>query len=357
MGEALSPPPIREFADHGIKWLLETPDHVRSLLRILAADLADCLDFSRLEPMKTDFIPDNLREQYADLVFLCPFRDAAGEREVVIVLLIEHQTEPDMTMPFRLLFYMVLIWDAQRRKWLDAKVPKSQWRFRPILPIVFHTGTDPWRASLDLAALMDLPEALHPFVPRHDTLLLSLEATEKARLVAGDRPFGWLMWLLKQAEVSLEEFIEVLREVMAHLEIIPDREHQAWVKAVYYLALIIYHRREEPDRSALLEVIQAGARERRQQEEIEEMGRTIAQALIEEGLQKGMREGEARGEARGALQRSQEILLSLLEEKFGTLSAQVHEQVKAIRDSERLSALIRRILTAHSLSDLGLAEG
>jgi hypothetical protein len=46
-----------------------------------------------------------------------------------------------------------------------------------------------------------------------------------------------------------------------------------------------------------------------------------------------------------------------MEEKFGTLSAQIHEQVQAIRDSERLSALIRRILTANTLSDLGLAEG
>jgi predicted transposase YdaD len=353
MHEDLSPPPIREFADHGIKWLLETPDHVWSLLRILAADLANCLDFSRLEPLKTDFIPDNLREQYADIVFLCPFRDAAGEREVVIVLLIEHQTEADPTMPFRLLFYMVLIWDAQRRKYLDEKVPKSQWRFRPILPIVFHTGTSPWTASLDMAALMDLPEALKSFVPRHDTLLLSLEATERATLVAEERPFGWLMWALQQAEGPLEKFIAVLQEVMAHLEILPDREHQAWVKAVYYLALIIYHRREAPDRPALLEVIQAGVKDRRQQEEIEEMGKTIAQALIEEGEARG----EVRGKAQGSLQTRQEILLALLEEKFGTLSAQIHEQVQAIRDSERLSALIRRILTANTLSDLGLAEG
>jgi hypothetical protein len=213
MHEALSPPPIREFADHGIKWLLETPENVRSLLRILAADLADGLDFSRLEPLKTDFIPDNLREQYADIVFLCPFRDAAGEREVVIVLLIEHQTESDPSMPFRLLFYMVLIWDSQRRKWLDAKVAKSQWRFWPILPLVFHTGTSTWTAGFDMADLMDLPEPLRPFVPRHDTLFLSLEAAERATLVAEDRPFGWLMWLLQQAERPLEEFVAVLQEV------------------------------------------------------------------------------------------------------------------------------------------------
>ena len=41
MPEELSPPPIREFADRGIKWLLETPENVRSLLRLLAGAAAD----------------------------------------------------------------------------------------------------------------------------------------------------------------------------------------------------------------------------------------------------------------------------------------------------------------------------
>jgi hypothetical protein len=86
-------------------------------------------------------------------------------------------------------------------------------------------------------------------------------------------------------------------------------------------------------------------RERRQQEEIEEMGRTIAQALIEEGQNQGF------------VKAKQEDLLALVEEKFGPPSAGVSGQVQAIHDAERLSLLIRRTLTASTLSDLGLTEG
>ena len=344
MPEELSPPPIREFLDRGIKWLLETPENVRSLLRLVAADLADGLDFQRLEPLRTDFIPDNLREQQADLVFFCPFRDAAEEREVVIVLLIEHQSTPDPSMAFRLLYYMVLIWDTQRRQWLDEEAPKSQWRFRPILPIVFYTGTSTWTTGLDLAALMDLPEPLWRFVPRYDTLFLNLEATCQEELVAEDHPFGWLMWCLRQAEGPLEEFQAALRETLMHLEALPDRELQVWEKAIYYLALLIYHRREEPEQAGLLEMIKRGTGEQRRREEVETMGKTIAQALIEEG------------EARGLIQAKQEDLLAFLEGRFAPLPNSIYEQVRRIDDPERLSILIRRSATAATLAELDLAE-
>ena len=49
---------------------------------------------------------------------------------------------------FRILFYMVNIWDAQRRGWEDAKVPENEWRFRPIIPIVLYTGSQRWEMPL-----------------------------------------------------------------------------------------------------------------------------------------------------------------------------------------------------------------
>ena len=68
-------------------------------------------------------------------------------------------------MGFRVLFYMTHIWDAQRRDWESNNVPKSEWRLRPILPIVFYTGAQRWQIPLSLTSLMDLPEALSRFVP------------------------------------------------------------------------------------------------------------------------------------------------------------------------------------------------
>lgn len=129
--------PVREFPDKGTKWLLEFSENVKGLLHIVGRDLANRLDFSRLERVNRTFIPDNLREQESDVVYVVPFR-GEGVGEVWVYVLIEHQSTASQVMGFRVLFYMVQIWDAQRREWEDKKVPQSQWRFRPPCASLSH---------------------------------------------------------------------------------------------------------------------------------------------------------------------------------------------------------------------------
>ena len=117
--------------------------------------------------------------QESDMIFSVPFRDATETRdEVLIYILLEHQSTVDPTMGFRLLFYMCQIWDAQRREWEAESVSRSEWRLRPILPIVFYTGTQQWRTPLSLSAIMDVPEVLSRFVPTFDTLFLGCQGCE-----------------------------------------------------------------------------------------------------------------------------------------------------------------------------------
>ncbi len=160
---------LGQFSDRSAKWLLSNPENLRGLLEIIGSDLASSLDFSKVQRVNTTFIADNLREQESDLVFLLPFRDT-NETEVLIYILIEHQSTVDPVMGFRLLFYMCQVWDQQRQKWVSENVPKSEWRFRPIIPVVFYTGQPKWQTPLSLEALMDVPQALLRFIPRFETL-------------------------------------------------------------------------------------------------------------------------------------------------------------------------------------------
>jgi len=175
MPEEITLLPVREFPDRGTKWLLESPENTNCLLRIVDIELAECIDFKRLQHIPTTFIPDNLRKQEADVIFLAPFKDLVEgtEREVTIYLLIEHQSAPRWEMGFRMFYYMGQIWDRQRRGWLLEKVPETQWRFRPIIPLLFYTGEANWKAPLSITALMDIPEPLERFIPSHDTLFFN----------------------------------------------------------------------------------------------------------------------------------------------------------------------------------------
>ena len=93
MTNDFSPPPIHDFPDRGVKWLLEFTPNLQGLMTIIAPDLVQHINFDRLERIPTSFIPDNLRKQESDLLFRLPFLDPKTQqpREIWIYLLIEHQ--------------------------------------------------------------------------------------------------------------------------------------------------------------------------------------------------------------------------------------------------------------------------
>ncbi len=96
--------PIEQFQDRSTRWLLEDRENVRGLLEIVAEHLVSHLDFSQLTHINRSFIPDNLREQESDLVYTMPFRSESNTEELLIYVLIEHQSTIDTTMGFRVLF-------------------------------------------------------------------------------------------------------------------------------------------------------------------------------------------------------------------------------------------------------------
>src|SRR5579872_801781 len=161
-------PPIREFADRGVKWLLDDADNLRGLLRLARPELAEKVDFGRAERIDRSFIPDDLRKLEADVVFRAPIKKGRGF--VWIYLLLEHQSRPDRRMGFRLLCYMVELWQAEARDFDAKRTGGRGLRLSPIIPIVLYTGKRKWTTDLSLQALMDGPDEISAFIPVWQTL-------------------------------------------------------------------------------------------------------------------------------------------------------------------------------------------
>lgn len=61
-----------------------------------------------------------------------------------------------------------------------------------------------------------------------------------------------------------------------------------------------------------------------------------------------------KGRAEGALQAKRETLKRLLTAKFGSLPIEVETRIDAVESEEELDQYLERVLTAHSLEDVGL---
>ena len=69
---------------------------------VLPPALLGQLDLSAAELQESLFTDDELKERRADLLFRVPFKDGG---EVYLLILLEHQSSVDPTMPARMLVY------------------------------------------------------------------------------------------------------------------------------------------------------------------------------------------------------------------------------------------------------------
>jgi predicted transposase/invertase (TIGR01784 family) len=330
-------PPVREFADRGTIWLLDMPQNLRGLLKLVAADLVDKLDFTQAERQNRSFIPDNLQKQEADLLYKVPFQRGRGF--VWVYVLLEHQSRPDRTMDFRLLSYMVQVWEGQVNA---AKAARKSVQIYPILPLVFYTGKKKWKQLPTLQTLMELPTELEAFVPTWETLFLNLHETPAETLIQLGEAVALVLRAVQAVDESKETLAEALREAATRLDDLPDTVQAEIKKGLHYLYLLIKHKRaeeEQEDLFALLdEVIE------RRAEELREIEMTGAEALIRKGRIEGREQGREEGQ--------RELLLKLLTAKFGPVANEISDRVKqmTLEQVERLMLEAIHVSTFNELT-------
>ena len=322
------------------------------MIEIVAGELVELIDFSKIIQVNRSYIPDNLREQESDIVFRVPFQSESDTDELLIYILIEHQSTVDPTMGFRVLFYMTQIWDSQRREWESQSVPKGQWRFRPILPIVFYTGEQRWTTPLTLDAIMDIPDVLSRFVPKFDTLFLGVKDTDESELTKTDHPLGWLLTVLQKEQATVEALREALIEALSHINTLDEASAQQRWRAISYLLLLILHRRPFEEHPELTYLLGQHVQQPSDREEVELMAQTMAEHLIEQGIE----QGKAQGIEQGEIKAKQADVLKILRHRFDTVPESLSGEINSIRSLPRLDALLERVLTANTLDEIDLME-
>lgn len=324
---------ILHFSDRGAQLVFRHSENVRGLVEILAPELAAGIDFNRLTRSNRDFLSDTLRQQVADLVYSVPFQSGSETEEILIYILLEHQSTVDDLMGFRVLFYMTQIWDEQRRQWEAENVPKSKRRFRAVLPIVFYTGNQRWNAPLSLAELMALPAELDRFVPAFETLFLSVKEASVSELTKTGHPLGWVLTVLQKERADEPVLRETLQTAVSHFTDLDAAHHRVLLR---YLVLLILHRRPEKEHKGLINLVDRHAPEM----EVETMAQSMAEVLLERGIE----QGETRAK--------RDAVLNLLRIRFDSVPESITNEIAAIQSVSRLDLLFEKAVIAETLDEI-----
>jgi len=194
------------------------------------------------------------------------------------------------------------------------------------------------------------------FIPHHEILFLDLKSTEPEKLVICNHPFGWLLRVIQKEQGKTEQFENELRLAIEHLEKMSITEQSNWEKLMYFLLAFISRRRNETEHGKLLSIIKTNIIDKSRKEVIEEMGKTMAQVWIEQGMQRGMQQGMQQGLQQGLQQGKKEGLyeaISLgLELKYGTNGLALMEKILKIESVGKLEVIKEAVKIAKSMEEV-----
>jgi hypothetical protein len=328
-----------DFPDRALREALVQGDNLRALLRAVAPDVAEQLDYDRLEVVKPSYLLDDWRRRENDVLIRAPFRGEGGD--LLLCVLVEHQSTADPAMPLRMLVYAVLYWEQQWKAWKDGHRRGEPLRLTPVLPVVLHTGQEPWDTSRSLADLFDVPDVLKVWLPSWPMPLWDLPEHSPAELLRTDEGLWQALAVARAERASPDDFLRVLEEAVRRMEPLGTSRPVHWhqlLRLVLYWAL---DRRPPLEHTHLIDAARAGHTNVQLQQEVQIM----TQQLWKVGPEAWLEEGELRA--------YRTMLRGALQKKFQQIPEAVLERIAAA-DLDHLKAACLQVFDLQSLDELQL---
>lgn len=288
----------------------------------LPSELATQVNWSTLRLEPGSFVDERLAQSHSDLLFSATFH---GE-PLLLYFLFEHQSTRDPDMPFRLLAYMVRIWEQWRKR-----TPEDQQGPPAIVPVVLHQGSDRWNILSRFEDWLRNSEsarsALSGFVPNFYYLVVDLSQVPTEELRGGVLCRLFLT-LLRAARLNqIEEWALWAQPLLASVL----EGNLAIFRAVAYYIATVHGSGLQPTTGgpSTFERLISKLTDKR----VKEGFMTIAEELIQKGRQQGVAEGKAEGRLQGQILGLQRAL---------GLPPTPTERLAEL-DAEGLSAILREL--------------
>jgi hypothetical protein len=309
-------------------------DAAAELAHVLPPGLAAHLDASSLHLEPGTYIDPNLSDHHSDLLFSLRL----GHETALVYVLFEHQSTLDTMMPFRVLAYLVRIWDRWLRDHADPARPRaSQW-LPPIVAVIVSHAPGGWSAPTDLHALVRPPPAafagLPELVPGFRVLVDDLARTTNEELHA--RALAQFpkvaLWLLRDARRTdaLMHNLAAWANALHDVATAPDGMRAMQI-LLAYLNAVLEREPFEKFRDKMMELAPA----------TEEATMRYSDYMIEKGIEKGVELGRTEGQ--------RATLVKLLTLKFGPLDADTLARIDAAQPLE-LARALERLLSVDTLA-------
>lgn len=267
--------------------LLEKQNAIDFLQVALPKEVSAILSLDQLVPTQNSFVTDRVKELFSDVVYQCKL--TTGD-DVYCCILIEHKSYKDPLAAFQIGSYL---FEGYRQQ------IKNRQPFRVIIPLIFYHHEDTWVYKPVESFFVSLPEVLHPYIPKFDTIFFDVKNLSDQTIMEM-RNAAWVtMFLTQKHHTRPEELLERIGKIYESLQTVEERN--SFEKNIVYV-LMTFSKNDH-----FFEIVQ-----KEHYKPINKVIMTIYEQAITEGLIKGKTEGRMEGRMEGKT----EVILALFEDQI-----------------------------------------
>lgn len=293
------------------------------LKKHLSLDILKHIDLDTLYLENVSFLDDNLRKHFSDLVFSV----MVGQDEypkAKVYLLFEHKSSPESLVGMQVLRYMALQW-----KELYDQGHVRGGKLPPIIPIVIYQGRGFWQARASFQDIVDIPSnAFKAVVPDFTFAFFNVRTVDEQK-VQENVVLKFYVAMIKSLDLpGLKELLPQLTQGL--YESLETRTALEYIEIFFKYLTKATDKVDQDDYKRALKILPEG-------------GENIMNTLAEQWIREGEQRGEQRGELRGEIKGQQDMLITAVQEKFGTVHPEIVNKIRSIQSKETIQGLFRDV--------------
>jgi hypothetical protein len=130
-----------------------------------------------------------------------------------VIAIVEHESDVNFRSSFKMLQYITLVLDDYEKQ-VNAADPgaslRKDFKYPPILPIVFHDGPGPWTAETNFLNRTALSEVFEKYIPKFEYEVVSLSQYAPEELARFNDMLSLVMLIDRIGTVSGKNLLEKL---------------------------------------------------------------------------------------------------------------------------------------------------
>ena len=225
---------IHKAKDNSVKMILKEPELFAEFLRdFISVDILKNIDPADIEDITERLLSLVSEQKDSDTIKRINLKD---NKSLFVIAIVEHESKVNFRASFKLLLYIALILDqyeqdanreASKRAKKDIKVTLSKdFKYPPILPIIFYDGASEWTAETNFLNRTEMNDIFKKYIPSFEYELVSLNKYSFEDLAEFGDVLSLFMMLdkLKKPE-DLEQLGNLPKEYVKRLDTMNVPQH------------------------------------------------------------------------------------------------------------------------------------